>query len=60
MQRFASTGPAESAGNISREAHQMIESMTSFSCVGDIVNSVAKQCFVIACSRLKNCSRCSG
>ena len=41
-------------------AHQMIESMTSLSCVGDIVNSVAKQCFVIACSRLKNCSRCSG
>ena len=42
------------------QAHQMIESITSLSCVGDIVNSVAKQCFVIACSRLKNCSRCSG
>ena len=37
-----------------------MESMTSLSCDGDMVNSVVKQCLVMACSRLKNCSRCSG
>ena len=39
---------------------QTMESMTSLSCGGDIVSSVWKQCRVMACSRLKNCSRCSG
>ena len=39
---------------------QMMESMTSLSCPGDIANSVEKQALVIARSSAKNCSRCSG
>jgi hypothetical protein len=39
---------------------QMMESMTSLSCAGDMVSSVPKQALVIARSSAKNCSRCSG
>lgn len=42
-----------------RKAHTM-ESMTSFSCPGDIANSVGKHALVMARSRLKKCNRCSG
>ena len=41
------------------KAH-MMELITSCSCCGDKVYSVSKQLLVIALSRLKNCSRCSG
>ena len=39
---------------------QMMELITSCSCCGDKVYSVSKQLLVIALSKLKNCSRCSG
>lgn len=39
---------------------QTMESMTSLSCMGDMVNSVPEQALVMDRSRLKNCSRCSG
>lgn len=60
MQKQGSRTPVSATlRSVCRKA-QTMESMTSFSCPGDMVNRVPKQALVMDRNRLKNCSRCSG